>query len=135
MSELVLHYSGIDGVDQVLKVLEGHSRDVLSVAISTDGSKIVSGSVDKTVRVWSTVTGEVSKLAAKVVPCSMLCRSLAYKRWIVVEAGAQGVGGAHWLCVHCGNIGRRQQDCVGQFRSHSTGMECRNWPGACLSLG
>ena len=44
---------------QVLKVLEGHNRSVNSVAISVDGSKIVSGSDDNTVRIWSAETGEV----------------------------------------------------------------------------
>ena len=44
---------------QVLKVLEGHAGSVMAVAISTDGAKIVSGSMDKTVRVWSMETGEV----------------------------------------------------------------------------
>ena len=44
---------------QVLKVLEGHTSAVWAVAISTDGAKIVSGSLDKTVRVWSMETGEV----------------------------------------------------------------------------
>ena len=48
---------------QVLKVLEGHTDSVSSVAISTDGAKIVSGSNDKTVRVWSLETGEVPVLA------------------------------------------------------------------------
>ena len=44
---------------QVLKVLKGHTGTVKAVAISTDGSKIVSGSDDKTVRVWSAETGQV----------------------------------------------------------------------------
>ena len=44
---------------QVLKVLEGHTDGVWAVAISTDGAKIVSGSDDNTVRVWSMETGEV----------------------------------------------------------------------------
>ena len=43
----------------MLKVLEGHTNNVAAVAISTDGAKIVSGSWDKTVRVWSMETGEV----------------------------------------------------------------------------
>ena len=45
---------------QVLKVLKGHTSTVCAVAISVDGGKIVSGSWDKTVRVWSMETGEVS---------------------------------------------------------------------------
>ena len=44
---------------QVLKVFKGHTGLVGDVAISTDGAKIVSGSWDKTVRVWSMETGEV----------------------------------------------------------------------------
>ncbi len=43
----------------MLKVLQGHTDSARAVAISTDGSKIVSGSFDNTVRVWSTETGEV----------------------------------------------------------------------------
>ena len=56
----------IDWLWQVLKVLEGHTARVCSVAISADGAKIASGSDDDTVRVWSTESGEVhaSLLAA-----------------------------------------------------------------------
>ena len=43
--------------------LTGHSEPVLSVAYSPDGKHIVSGSVDKTVKVWDSQTGkEVSVL-------------------------------------------------------------------------
>ena len=44
-------------------MLEGHTEAVNAVAISTDGSKIVSGSADSTVRVWSMETGEVPVIA------------------------------------------------------------------------
>ena len=40
-------------------MLEGHKGTVRAVAISADGAKIVSGSSDHTVRVWSMKTGEV----------------------------------------------------------------------------
>jgi WD40 repeat protein len=39
-------------------VLNGHTNSVNSVAFSSDGSRIVSGSVDKSVRVWDALTGE-----------------------------------------------------------------------------
>ena len=48
---------------QVLKVLEGHTDFVSSVAMSTDGSKIVSGSNDNTMRIWSIESGQVRSLA------------------------------------------------------------------------
>ncbi len=44
---------------QVLKVFKGHTDYVWAVAISTDDAKILSGSGDRTVRVWSMETVEV----------------------------------------------------------------------------
>jgi WD40 repeat protein len=35
----------------------GHSNVVTSVCFSRDGTRIVSGSYDKTVRIWNAVTG------------------------------------------------------------------------------
>lgn len=43
---------------EVVKTLGGHKRAVSSVAVSQDGLRIVSGSYDKTVRIWSTETGK-----------------------------------------------------------------------------
>ena len=39
--------------------LKGHMGSVWSVAFSQDGSRVVSGSDDKTVRIWNVMTGEV----------------------------------------------------------------------------
>ena len=37
---------------QCLKTLKGHSDIVNSVAFSPDGTKIISGSWDKTIKIW-----------------------------------------------------------------------------------
>ena len=44
-----------------MHTLVGHSRMVLSVAFSPNGDRVVSGSIDKLVKIWDTETGaEVS---------------------------------------------------------------------------
>ena len=43
------------------QTLEGHSDWVLSVAFSPDGSRLASGSDDRTVRVWNVATGQVEQ--------------------------------------------------------------------------
>jgi WD40 repeat protein len=43
------------------QTLEGHSDSVMSVAFSPDGSKVASGSYDRTVRVWNVVTGQAEQ--------------------------------------------------------------------------
>ena len=44
-----------------LKTLEGHSYYINSVAYSPDGTKIISGSDDKTIKIWDANTGECLK--------------------------------------------------------------------------
>ena len=44
--------------ENCLQTLEGHSDDVNSVSFSPDGSKIVSGSADRTVKLWDVTSGE-----------------------------------------------------------------------------
>ena len=41
-----------------LQTLEGHSDNVYSVAYSPDGTKIISGSGDNTVKIWNANTGQ-----------------------------------------------------------------------------
>jgi WD40 repeat protein len=45
------------GWDPCLRTMEGHSGVVRSIAISQDGTRIISGSDDKTIRIWDAQTG------------------------------------------------------------------------------
>ena len=50
-----------EGWNSCLQTLEGHSSSVMSVAFSPDGQTIVSGSEDKTVKVWEAATGSLQR--------------------------------------------------------------------------
>jgi len=43
--------------DREIRTLSGHSNPVWSVAFSPDGSKLASGSDDKTIKIWSVSDG------------------------------------------------------------------------------
>src|SRR5262249_15789850 len=47
-------------MDTMPRLLEGHTRGVTSVAFSSDGSLLASGSEDQTVRVWDVKTGQTT---------------------------------------------------------------------------
>ena len=57
-----------------MRTLTGHTSTVFSVAFSRDGTRIVSGSFDRSVKIWDAETGaEVS---------SFVCgRALRVARW------------------------------------------------------
>ena len=45
------------GAGWQVRTLAGHSKELTSVAISADGKRVVSGSVDKTMKIWVVETG------------------------------------------------------------------------------
>ena len=45
--------------DCLLYPSSGHSSDVNSVAISADGTKVISGSGDNTIKIWDAASGDV----------------------------------------------------------------------------
>ena len=47
------------------QVLEGHTDCVSSVAFSTDGTAVASGSANNTVRLWAAATGELRQVGGR----------------------------------------------------------------------
>ena len=45
--------------DTLLQTLEGHAAEVTSIAFSPDGTQVVSGSWNRTVRSWDAATGDL----------------------------------------------------------------------------
>ena len=54
-------------------LLSGHDGEVMSVALSADGSKVVSGSGDKTVKIWSADNGEVLQTLSGEIDMKHTC--------------------------------------------------------------
>ena len=54
-------------------LLSGHGREVTSVAFSADGSKVVSGSDDNTVKIWSADNGEVLQTLSGEIDMKHTC--------------------------------------------------------------
>jgi WD40 repeat protein len=54
-------------------LLSGHAGGVTSVAFSADGSKVVSGSDDKTVKIWSADNGEVLQTLSGEIDMKHTC--------------------------------------------------------------
>ena len=54
-------------------LLSGHAGGVNSVAFSADGSKVVSGSNDDTVKIWSADNGEVLQTLSGEIDMKHTC--------------------------------------------------------------
>jgi len=62
--ELIEEEIPVKGIEQIekfipIQTLEGHMKGVASVAFSPDGKYIVSGSKDKTIKIWEVSTGKL----------------------------------------------------------------------------
>lgn len=57
-------------LQQIVTVIKGHESGVRSVAFSPDGTKLISGSYDATIRVWA-ITGDASSESDTVQEVSM----------------------------------------------------------------
>jgi len=78
-------------VDEQECTLTGHSNYVTSVAYSPDGKRIVSGSGDRTVKIWDMAMGE--EVSHRVLPS--LYHSLLRKVILVLTYGGGLCAGVH----------------------------------------
>ena len=63
-------------INKNIDKLEGHLGLILSVCMSSEGSRIISGSLDKTIKIWDTITGCcVNTLEGHFAPISSVCVS------------------------------------------------------------
>jgi len=63
-------------------LLSGHAGSVTSVGFSADGSKVVSGSDDGTVKIWNADSGEVIQtLSGEIDNCVQYSRCLVTRQY------------------------------------------------------
>jgi WD40 repeat protein len=68
-----------------IKKLDGHTGPVSGVAISADGTQVVSGSADKTVKIWLLESGAVTRQFETPAPIHDLCLTLDGKQIITAH--------------------------------------------------
>ncbi|KAJ7824136.1 WD40-repeat-containing domain protein, partial [Mycena leptocephala] len=96
-----LHLAGIQRRQEATLILQGHDGEVNCIAISADGAHIVSGSRDKTIRVWDARTGE-----AIMQPIKGHTGSVSFVAFS--PDGARIVSGSwdHTICVWDSRVGK-----------------------------
>ena len=65
-------------------LLSGHVKEVFSVGFSADGSKVVSGSWDKTVKIWNADSGEVIQTLSGEIDKDMYVSQVLYILYSIV---------------------------------------------------
>ena len=65
-------------------LLSGHASQVTSVGFSADGSKVVSGSADETVKIWNADSGEVIQTLSGEIDKDMYVSQVQYILYSIV---------------------------------------------------
>ena len=112
------HRQHTSSTGQLRRTLEGHSHYVCAVAIAPNGDYIVSGSYDKTVRIWDSASGMSAHTPARVrgLPglglgfervyvATRACAALLYRRGVSVSVcvwapGRRWAWGAPTIAEH-----------------------------------
>ena len=94
---------------------EGHTDHVYSVAFSPDGKHVVSGSGDKTIRIWDVQTGRV--IASPFEGDTDRVYSIAFS-----PDGKRVASGSHDGTIRIGDAEARCIDSIGDARIHSMSL-------------
>ena len=74
----------INGADARIEYfLRGHSHKIMSATVFDNGRQLATGSWDKTVRIWSTLSGKMIRKIKLPVPVNAVA-IVAKERWIAV---------------------------------------------------
>jgi WD40 repeat protein len=96
---------------RLLRSLEGHTAGVFAVALSPDGRTIVSGSFDRTVKVWDARDGRLRRsleghtdgvIAVALSPDGSTIVSGSDDRTVKVWDAATGACAAPWKAIRLG---------------------------------
>lgn len=64
---------------RIRNIFDGHQQEIYSLDFSRDGRLIVSGSGDKTARIWDMTDGSTNKIRASIfIVANDACAYLAY---------------------------------------------------------
>jgi len=99
---------------ELLKILQGHSKSVTNVCLTSDGQKIISVSEDKSIRVWSIETGKCQKILEG--------HTGKIKSISVTPMGKFAATGGHDKTVRVWDL--EKNECLAIFEGHSEIIQC-----------
>jgi WD40 repeat protein len=108
----------------LVRKFNGHTSWVRSVCVSIDGQYVISGSADKSIRVWSLSTGQmVRQLTGQSDVYNSVCVSMDGK--YVISGGGHNYGGDNIVRVWSLSTG----ELVREFNGHTDGVS-----SVCVSI-
>src|SRR5207302_1346037 len=76
---------------------EGHTDEVLCVAYRGDGRRLVTGGMDRTVRLWDVATGREVRTLGETAAAARVVAYSPDRRWVAAGTAGSGEGNAALL--------------------------------------